>query len=181
MIARAIAPAPCQPPATLNEIVLGESAPSKRKRRRGKYFVAAREADALDSLADAAAAMPSPVETSDGVVAVLLAQEADGTFLVPSNVFGPAPADAKHWLDATRRALLGWLGETASADDALINTVGAMLLLRTKFAGDQDLWGRADRKAMRWVADRVARELPDVEKWIQAAVNAPEFTSTVTS
>jgi hypothetical protein len=140
---------------------------------------AAARAQRLDVDRDAASGISSPpadafrestkFSISPRVSTYLLAsQTADGAFEGDVEFDG----DARDHLE---RLVAEWLGGPPAAN--VLTTVAAIVCLRSRYPGERGLWRRAERKALRWLADAVQRPQADVDAWLDSLVKDPQLSS----
>jgi Ca-activated chloride channel family protein len=107
---------------------------------------------------------------------LLTYQLADGSFGGGADLGGHAGSgDTARWWPKVKQALAD-LGGQAAANDLVLRTVIAILVMTSKFAGDEALWRRARGKSLRFVARTVGKSVPEVEQWLtdlQAKLVAP--------
>lgn len=124
----------------------------------------------FDALLDEIAPGSSSSPLTDGRLQVLLSrQTADGSF----ESEGPFDGDARRHLE---RLVAEWLGGPPAAK--VLTTVAVLVRLRSHYLDERDLWRRAERKALRWLASEVNRPLADVDTWLDTLTKDPRLSST---
>jgi hypothetical protein len=108
-----------------------------------------------------------PPPAQHGLTRLLALQSADGWFAWDDNA-----AEPREHLDAS---VAGWLG--SAPDGKVLSTVAALVRLRARHPGEHDLWRRAERKALKWLADAVHRPQADVDAWLDTLAADPQLAS----
>lgn len=101
--------------------------------------------------------------------AILSLQTADGWFESNNALVG----QGEHRQGA-EDVLTAWLG--ALPHLRVVATAAALIALRVAYPGDQLLWQRSDRKAIRWLGAMTGRDTGDINRWLQAAAADPRFS-----
>jgi hypothetical protein len=91
---------------------------------------------------------------------LLASQTADGSFEGGAAGFDD---DARRHLE---RVVTEWLAGGPVPGENVLTTIAAVVRLRSSHSDDRDLWRRAERKALRWLADALNRPQADVDAWL---------------
>jgi hypothetical protein len=121
--------------------------------------------DAMTLTSDA---ITSAAERARSLQEVLMRQSADGWFEWDEHVVGLGPK--RQQLEA---AIDRWLGGLPELN--VISTVATLTQLRSHHRENEDLWRRAERKALRWLADAVQRPQGDVGAWLDTLARDPQL------
>jgi hypothetical protein len=113
-----------------------------------------------------------PPDDEDTLQSLLALQGADGWFEWSEHVVGTG--DRRQRLESV---IAEWLG--GPPDLKVTATVAVLARLRSHHKPEHDLWRRAERKGLRWLAATVGRTEPDADTWLEKLVaeSQPEVAS----
>ena len=97
---------------------------------------------------------------------LLTYQLANGSFGGGADLGGHARSGDAAQVWSKVEPSLGDLGNDVESNELVLRTVLAILVMTTKFPGDEALWRRARGKAIRFVARAVGKTVPEVEHWL---------------